>query len=171
MSDPEETRRRAFAVGDLPLLLAGGFGLYLGLTTIGPGMNGPTYLVVFIIIWMALMVLHQGVRWVWRDSFAVSGMAALVLAGIAVARYRWGVARGMRNWDFLVLLTMLGCATFFFRAGKPASRSSRDDGTNASWWASSCGGGSSSSCGSDSGGGGGCGGGCGGGGCGGCGGS
>jgi hypothetical protein len=167
MSELEETAQQPFAVGDLPLLLAGGAGLYFALSTLGPGLTGPAYLLVFSLIWLFLTVLHVSVRRMWRDSFVVSIVAALVLAAVSVTRYRWGLARGMRSWDFLILLTILGCASFFLRAGKPSGRSAGRDGYDTAWWTSSCGG-SSDSGGSDAGGG--CGGGCGGGGCGGCGG-
>jgi hypothetical protein len=162
MSDLDEGRHRVFQGGDLPLLLALGLGLYLGLSAIGRGLDGPSYLVAFVLIWVFLIIVDKGVRSFWRDSFAVSAMAAAVLVAVAFARYSWGVQQGMRRWDFLIIMTVVGCVTFFFRASRLDS-GRRGDVSDTSWWSSSCGAASS-------GGGGGCGGGCGGGGCGGCGG-
>jgi hypothetical protein len=147
------------------LLIGGGFIVFLGLNPIGRTLlNGPAYLFVFAFLWVVLMVGHSVVRRFWRDSWRVSGVAALILAGIAISRYWWGVQHGLRRWNYLIIMTIVGCATFFLRSSTfEASSNGTDSGSN--WWtSSSCGSSSGSSCG---GGGGGGGGGCGGGGCGG----
>lgn len=173
MTDAEGRRHVPLRAADIWLLIGGGVALYAPLSVIGPGLSGPAYLGVFALIWALLMAAHVTLRHVWRDSFAVSGVAAAVLAGLAFSRYFWGVQRGMQRWTFLTIMAALGCASFFLRADYPSDhggatwrRSLRRDG-RARLWTGGCG----SASGSCSSGGGGCGGGgCGGGGCGGCGG-
>jgi uncharacterized membrane protein YgcG len=159
MSDPEPSVPPVLRAADLLLLLAGGLAVYVAASSIGPGLNGAEFLVAFVIVWAVLSILHVALLRGWRDSLAVSTVAAAVLAAVALERYRWGVQQGMQRWGFLTILTVLGCASFFLRASQLRERSDGD----SSWWSSGSGG----SCAS---GGGGCGGGCGGGGCGGCGG-
>jgi hypothetical protein len=165
MNDVDEARNAVFGLGDALLLFAGGLGVVIALSPVGRGLDGPSYLVVFACIWALLTLVHIGLRRLWRDNFIVSGTAAVVLAGVALSRYSWGVDQGMRRWGFLLIMTFIGCLSFFIRASQLADGDRGQGGDSSTWWSSSCGGSS------DSGGGGGCGGGCGGGGCGGCGGS
>lgn len=158
MSD-ETPVRPPFQKADLPPLLGGALVLYLGASSIGRGLSGPEYLVAFAIIWGLLSILHVALLRRWRESFAISAVAAAVLAAVALTRYRWGVSQGMQRWGFLTIMTLLGCVSFFVRASQLREGAGSDGG----WWSSNCGSASTS-------GGGGCGGGCGGGGCGGCGG-
>jgi hypothetical protein len=77
-------------------------------------------------------VCRHGAARRWRDSLWVSGVAALVLAALALSRYRWGVQQGMQRWGFLTIMTLLGCASFFLRASPLQGGSSRDGGFPAS---------------------------------------
>jgi uncharacterized membrane protein YgcG len=142
---------------DVALLFGGGFAAFLALNVLTMTLlDGPTYLAAFAVVWVVLMLVHTLVRRAWRDNFLVSVAAALVLAGVAASRYVWGIQHGLRRWNFLVLMTLIGCATFFLRESHLDDWFDRSDR-----WGS----GGSGGCGS-----GGCGGGgCGGGGCGGCG--
>src|SRR5687767_11980715 len=137
MSHSEHLPHQSPGAGDLVLLLGGGIGLYLALSAIGQELEGPSYLVAFAVMWAFLMLVHTAVRRTWCDSFAVSVVAAGLLAAVALSRYRWGVERGMQRWGLLVLMTMLGCAAFFFRVSQLHSN---DGGRKrSSEWATGCG--------------------------------
>ena len=163
------------------LLLAGGAVVAYGLFgAVGPGLLGPEYLFYFALVWVSLTAAHLALRHWWRNSFALSFVAAVVLAAVAINRYRWGIQYGMHRWTFLTIMTVIGCVTFFLRASQMTpTRGDRSEASGSTWIggcgsSSNCSAGSSSSCSagssssSCSSGGGGCGG--GGGGCGGCGG-
>jgi hypothetical protein len=139
---------------DWTLLLTGGAALVVPVSVYGKRFDGPGFLLLFAVAWLALMLLQYFVRALWRDSYGVSTVAALTLLAIAWDRYAWGSARGMHKWAFLALMAVFGAMFMFSRAAD-----FRNSGSGGSCSA----GGSCSS--------GGCGGGgCGGGGCGGCGG-
>jgi hypothetical protein len=174
MTRQEEPGNLPLRAVDWLLLGSGGIGLYAALSSIGRGLNGPAYLVVFGLMWASLMVAHAVLLHVWRDSFAVSGVAAIVLVAVAQSRYTWGTQQGMQRWGFLAIMTLMGALSFFLRAshlagGQPTQpvrqkKLRRRHSSKTNWSRST----SSGGCGST---GGGCGGGgCGGGGCGGCGG-
>ena len=123
-------------------------------------MKGPDFLAVFfvwfgIVLGLVLMLRRRGF-----DNPATSILGLLFFEGLGVARIIIGSAHGQKNWDYLILMMILGSLFFIIRA---RHFEHSKDGRGGS---SSCS--SVSSCSSGGGGGGGCGG--GGGGCGGCGG-
>jgi uncharacterized membrane protein YgcG len=152
MNGPPPPARQLPNPGDLALLLAAGVTLYVVLSEVDPGLDGPSYLFAFALIWAFLMVLHTAARRLWRDDFAVSVVAAVVLAGVAFSRYRWGVDRGMQRWGFLLLMTILGCATFFIRVSQPHAGGA--DGRRDGRWSSTGCGAATGGCGASTGGGG-----------------
>ena len=111
-------------------------------------MTGPEFLVLyfvwFVLVFGAVLLLR---RWGF-DNPVTTVVGLVVFAGLGIARYAIGSEAGMKSWDGLITMTILGSVVFVTR------------------WGDSNGGGLSSD-------GGGCGSGagCGGGGCGGCGGS
>jgi hypothetical protein len=170
VSGEREPRRDQLSGNDWLQLAGGGVLVYSLLSTVGPGLLGPEYLFFFALAWAALTAAHLALRHWWRNSFALSFVAAAVLAAVAINRYRWGIQHDMHRWTFLALMTALGCSSFFLRASHLTSTDdgrSGGSGDRCGGYVSSCGSSSStsSSCSSS---GGGCGG--GGGGCGGCGG-
>jgi uncharacterized membrane protein YgcG len=157
MSDfapPPGPQNQPLELFDVLLLVTGGVAFWSLAMLPHEQMRGPAFLVYFAVLWLSLMLIQALLRWLWRDAYGISVIAALVLGSVAFTRYRWGIEQGMTRWDFLFLMTILGCLLFFVRARDLRN----NDGDGGSWW-------SGSSCGSSCGGGG-----CGGGGCGGCGG-
>jgi uncharacterized membrane protein YgcG len=129
-----------------------------GLFALTEGINGPSFLIFFIIWLIGLRVALTVLRSKGHD-YPFTTLACLGLfEGVGVFRIVDGHAHGLHRWGLLVVLMVIGGLLMFLRA-EHFNQSGRGDGGSCGSTTSSC---------SSSSGGGGCGG--GGGGCGGCGG-
>lgn len=137
---------------NLPLTATG-----QGFLALTQGIDGPSFLVLFVLWLIGLRVALWVLRTRGFDTPFTTLACLGLFEGAGIFRIVDGHAHGMRRWLLLVLLMVIGGVVMFLRA-EHFNQSGKDD----SGGSSSC---STSSCSS---GGGGCGG--GGGGCGGCGG-
>ena len=68
---------------DWALVVASALLAYRWLSSFGPGLLGPEYLVFFAIAWAGLLAVHILLRRLWRDSFALSFAAAACSLAVA----------------------------------------------------------------------------------------
>lgn len=123
-------------------------------------MDGPSFLAVFFVWFLAMRGVVMLLRYWGFDSPLTTLAGLTAFEGLAVARLMEGSSQGMHHWGFLIAGMILG-GFFFLVRMDPVERRNSSGGTcggsTGCGGGGTCGGGSGSSCG--------------GGGCGGCGGS
>ncbi|HKB15770.1 MAG TPA: hypothetical protein VKF62_06880 [Planctomycetota bacterium] len=141
----------------------GGAGLGISM---GREIRGPTFLALYLALFLVLWIGSTIVRHAWMNATAVSTIACLAFLGTGIGRVVVGISQGMHQFGFLACAMVLGSLLFFLRLSHLQAWGPRGGtgGSCGGWMATGCSGGGGGGCGGG-------GGGCGGGGCGGCGGS
>ena len=142
----------------MKVIFMGAIATILGLWSLAgytTDMDGPSFIVFYLTVGFAILMITNVIRWNYLDSFYVSTYGAALFIGLAIARYFEASAQGMSNFGFMWSICGVGFFTFFFRS------EITEDGERNSTFFGTCSGCGSSHC-SDGGCGSGCGGGCGG---------
>lgn len=139
--------------------LTGVMGVVLVLTLLTQDLNGPDFLVFYLVLFFVTLFGGGIVRAKLKQVPGVGVLALVLFEAVGVIRIITGLEKGMHKFGFLIGLMIVGGFVFVFKFLSRSSGSGRDGGSDFFFigGCSGCGGGS------------GCGG-CGGGGCGGCGG-
>ena len=75
---------------------------------LGRGIDGPTFLMAYFVVWISLVVFSVVMRNIVSGSSAPTWLALILFVGLGLARFGVGWAVGMRKFLFLFMMMIVG---------------------------------------------------------------
>ena len=79
-------------------------------------MNGPGFLGFYFLLFFIVWVFSSVIRWFWIVSDEVSKVGFVLFEGVGVLRFIDGWSLGMRDFEIMIIMMVLGGFIFFLRA-------------------------------------------------------